>query len=69
MPGETCVGPQPDGSCLEIYIPACVDRTIYCEPLPPFPSNATVLILNEPVPGSFKMSTVALLGNGGRGSQ
>ena len=51
MPGETCIGPQPDGTCLEVYIPDCVDRTIYCNPLPSF-ENATVELLNEPEVGS-----------------
>lgn len=49
MPGETCIGPQADGSCSDVYIPDCVDRTIYCNPLPSF-SNAAVDILNEPDP-------------------
>ena len=34
MPGETCIGPQADGSCEQVVIPSCVDRSIHCNPIP-----------------------------------
>jgi len=43
---ETCFDPQSDGSCKQIYIPDCVDRTVYCSQLPS-PSGAIMSVLAQ----------------------
>ncbi len=45
-PNETCFDSQSDGSCKEIYIPDCVDRTVYCSQLPS-PDNANLTVLTQ----------------------
>ena len=47
--GGTCQSMQPDGSCTSVYIPACVDRTVYCNPLTT-PGNSSKSILAQPNP-------------------
>ena len=34
LPKYTCHDEKEDGSCEEVYIPKCVDRTVRCEELP-----------------------------------
>ena len=45
-PNETCFDSQTDGSCKEIFIPDCVDRTVYCSQLP-YPENANLTVLTQ----------------------
>ena len=45
-PNETCFDPQSDGSCKQIYIPDCVDRTVYCSQLPS-PKDAVMTVLTQ----------------------
>mgnify|MGYP003310608978 CR=1 FL=1 len=33
-PVSTCINEQPDGSCEEVRVPGCADRTVRCEALP-----------------------------------
>ena len=52
--GETCINPQPDGSCEKIFIPECVDRNVYCNELTT-PTDAAKSILNQPNPISERV--------------
>ena len=45
---ESCNGVQPDGSCKSVFVPDCVDRTVYCKEVTPIPKNSTIQILNQP---------------------
>ena len=45
--GETCVNKQPNGGCEKIYIPACVDRNVYCTDVTT-PTDASRTLLEQP---------------------
>ena len=51
--GETCLSQQPDGSCKSVYIPSCVDRTVYCSSPLPNPKNSNFTFLVQPNPNNL----------------
>ncbi len=47
MEGETCINKQPNGTCESVFIPDCVDRTVYCKNINT-PGGADRTLLNQP---------------------